>query len=84
MFGQSAPLLEFIITRSIKQKKEKKMKDLRKNCIDCGSDAVQTLIDEMPNFRMELVQYACGAELKSSFSTRSNKGNAVHSGCTRG
>ena len=51
------------------------MKKLRKQCIDCGSDAVETLIDEIkPNFRMEVVQYACGAVMKSSFSTRSNLG----------
>jgi hypothetical protein len=60
------------------------MKKLRKQCIDCGSDAVETLIDEIkPNFRMEVVQYACGAVMKSSFSTRSNLGKAVHSGCTQ-
>lgn len=66
------------------QTKEKKMKYLRKQCIDCGSDAVQTLVDEIkPNFRMEVVQYACGAELRSSFSTVSRMGKAEHSGCTQ-
>ncbi len=57
------------------------MKYLRKNCIDCGSEVVQTIIDEMPNFRMEIVQYACGAELRSSFSTKSQQGKTEHSGC---
>ncbi len=60
------------------------MKKLRRQCIDCGSDAVQTIIDEIkPNFRMEIVRYSCGAEMKSSFSKKSNMGNAVHSGCTQ-
>jgi hypothetical protein len=65
------------------QKKEnQEMKYLRKSCIDCGSEAVETLIDEIkPTFRMEIVRYACGAEFKSSFSSRSNMGTAVHSGC---
>jgi len=72
-------------TNEIFKKKEREMKKLRKQCIDCGSDAVETLIDEIkPNFRMEVVQYACGAVMKSSFSTRSNLGKAVHSGCTQG
>ncbi len=58
------------------------MKSLRKNCIDCGSEAIETLIDEIkPNFRMEVVRYACGAEFRGSFSNVSNMGKAVHSGC---
>ncbi len=60
------------------------MKNLRRQCIDCGSDAVNTIIDKMPNFKMEIVQYACGAEMKSSFSSKSNMGKAVHTGCTQG
>jgi hypothetical protein len=60
------------------------MKTLRKHCIDCGSAAVQTLVDEIkPDFRMELVQYECGAEMKSSFSARRNTGKVTHSGCSR-
>ncbi len=58
------------------------MKNLRKHCIDCGSAAVETIIDTMPNFRMEIVQYACGAEMRSSFSTSSSMGKTEHSGCT--
>ncbi|MDD2318755.1 MAG: hypothetical protein PHO83_01765 [Geobacteraceae bacterium] len=58
------------------------MKSLRKNCIDCGSEAIETLIDEIkPNFRMEVVRYSCGAEFRGSFSSVSNMGKAVHSGC---
>ncbi len=59
------------------------MKNMRKQCIDCGSDAIETIIDQMPNFKMEIVQYACGAEMRSSFSTRSNMGKTEHSGCTQ-
>jgi len=59
------------------------MKYLRRQCIDCGSDSVETLIDEIkPTFRMEVVRYACGAELRSSFSSRSKMGKTEHSGCT--
>ncbi len=60
------------------------MKYLRRQCMDCGSDAIQTLIDEIkPDFRMELVQFECGAEMKTSFSTRRNTGKVSHSGCSR-
>lgn len=59
------------------------MKYVRKSCIDCGSEVVETLVDEIkPNFRMEVVKYACGAEFRGSFSSRSNMGKAEHSGCT--
>jgi hypothetical protein len=59
------------------------MKYLRKKCIDCGSEALETLIDEIkPNFRMEVVRYACGAEFRGTFSTSSGMGKAEHSGCT--
>jgi hypothetical protein len=61
------------------------MKSLRTKCIDCGSEAIETLIDEIkPNFRMEVVRYACGAEFRGSFSTTSNMGKAIHSGCMQG
>ncbi len=66
------------------QERGDNMKKLRRKCIDCGSDAVNTIVDNMPNFRMEVVRYACGAEMKSSFSKKSNMGKAVHSGCTMG
>lgn len=61
------------------------MNNLRKYCIDCGSEAIETIVDEIrPNFRMELVRYACGAEFRGALSTRSNMGKAEHSGCTMG
>jgi hypothetical protein len=41
-------------------------------------------VDEIkPSFRMEVVHYACGAELRSSYSTVSRMGKAEHSGCTQ-
>jgi hypothetical protein len=33
---------------------------------------------------MEVVRYACGAEFRGSFSTTSNMGKAIHSGCMQG
>jgi hypothetical protein len=69
--------------KHFKPKEKKYMKSLRRHCIDCGSAAVQTLIDEIkPDFRMELVQFECGAEMKSSYSTKRNTGKVVHSGCS--
>lgn len=61
------------------------MNYLRRHCIDCGSEAIETIIDEIkPSFRMEVVRYACGAEFRGTLSTRSNMGKAEHSGCTMG
>lgn len=57
------------------------MKYQRNQCIDCGSDAVETLVDTMPNFKMEVIRYACGSELRHSFSTSSNMGKSEHAGC---
>jgi hypothetical protein len=58
------------------------MKKARKNCIDCGSEAVATLIDEVkPLYKMELVNFSCGAVLKNVFSTNGNVGRVEHSGC---
>jgi hypothetical protein len=59
------------------------MKKFRQNCIDCGSDAIRTTIDEVkPMFRMEIVNFACGAVLKSTFTANGNIAKASHSGCT--
>jgi hypothetical protein len=33
---------------------------------------------------MEIINFACGAVLKSTFTTNGMIGKAVHSGCTRG
>jgi len=61
------------------------MKKFRRNCLDCGSDAIMTTIDEVkPMFRMEIVNFACGAVLKSTFTANGNIAKASHSGCTSG
>jgi len=60
------------------------VKTLRKRCMDCGSDAIETIIDEKrATFRMETVHYSCGAVMKNTFYKSSNTGNAIHSGCTQ-
>lgn len=59
------------------------MKQFGKYCIDCSSEAITRTIDEVkPLFRMEIVQFACGAVLKSTFTANGNIGRASHSGCT--
>jgi hypothetical protein len=61
------------------------MKRLRKRCIDCGSEAVRTTVDEVkPVYRIEVVDFACGASLRSTFSVNGNVGRASHSGCMHG
>jgi len=63
----------------------KKQKKLGENCLECGSTAISTIIDEeKPVFKMEIINFACGAVLKSTFTTNGMIGKAVHSGCTRG
>jgi len=58
------------------------VKKLRTNCIDCGSEAIHSIIDEIkPVFKMEIISFACGAELKTTYSANGNIGKAVHSGC---
>ena len=61
------------------------MKLARKNCIDCGSEAVRTIVDEVkPVYKMEIINFACGAELKNIFSANGNVGKVLHSGCKHG
>ncbi len=63
--------------------KGENVKRLRCNCIDCGSEATHSIIDEIkPLFRMEIINFSCGAELKTTFSANGNIGRASHSGCT--
>lgn len=58
------------------------MQSALKKCIDCGSEAIQTVIDEIkPIFRMELVYFSCGAILKSSYGARGQIGKVSHEGC---
>ena len=60
------------------------MKKFGTHCLDCGSAAIQTTIDEIkPLFRMETVKFACGAVLKSTFTANGNIAKAAHSGCMR-
>jgi hypothetical protein len=62
--------------------KEKWVKKIGTHCIDCGSAAVATIVDEVkPLFRMEIVDFACGAVLKSTFTANGNVVRATHSGC---
>jgi len=58
------------------------MKRLGKSCIDCGSVAVGSIVDEVkPVFRMEIVNFACGAVFKSTYTANGNIGRATHNGC---
>jgi hypothetical protein len=60
------------------------MKKFGKECLDCGSEAIKTTVDEVkPLFRMETVNFACGAVLKSSFTANGNIAKASHKGCTQ-
>jgi len=63
----------------------KNLKKLGKHCIECGSAAIAATVDEeKPIFKMEIINFACGAVLKSTFTSNGMIGKAVHSGCTRG
>jgi len=58
------------------------MKKLGTNCIDCGSIAIKTLVDEVkPVFRMEIVDFACGAVQKSTYTANGRIGRVSHTGC---
>jgi hypothetical protein len=61
------------------------MNKLGKNCIECGSAVVSSIVDEeKPVFKMEIISFACGAVLKSTYTANGNIAKAVHSGCTQG
>jgi hypothetical protein len=63
----------------------KNLNKLGKHCIECGSAAIAATVDEeKPIFKMEIINFACGAVLKSTFTSNGMIGKAVHSGCTRG
>jgi hypothetical protein len=58
------------------------MNRLGNRCVDCGSEAIANIVDEVkPVFRMEIVNFACGAVLKTTFSANGNIAKAFHSGC---
>ena len=55
---------------------------IKEYCMECGSQAVSKTVDEvLPRFRMEVIKYACGAELKSVYSSNGNKGRIYLYGC---
>jgi hypothetical protein len=58
------------------------MKNLKEFCLECGSRAVSKTIDNvLPQIpRMEIINYACGAELKSIYSSNGNTGRLCLSG----
>ena len=59
------------------------MNKLKEFCLECGSRAISTTVDEvLPKFKMEVVNYACGAELKSIYSSNGNTGRLCLSGCS--
>lgn len=59
------------------------MKKLKEFCLECGSSAIAKSVDEvLPKFRMEVITYACGAELKSIYSSNGNSGRLCLSGCS--
>lgn len=61
------------------------MSEFGKLCIDCGSEVVNAAVEEVkPVFKMEIINYACGATLKMTFSANGNVMRASHSGCTHG
>jgi hypothetical protein len=58
------------------------MKKLGTHCLDCGSKAIKTHIDEVkPVFRIEIVDFACGAVLKSTYAANGQIGRVSHTGC---
>ena len=58
-------------------------KKLGKSCIECGSAAISSTVDEVkPIFKIEIISFACGAVLKSTYTSNGMIGKAVHSGCS--
>jgi hypothetical protein len=58
------------------------MKNTVHHCIDCGSLATHSIIDEIrPIFRIEQFHFPCGAVLESSYGARGQVGKISHEGC---
>lgn len=58
------------------------MKDLKDCCLACGSKAISRTVDSvLPLFRMEVTTFACGAELKSTYSSNGNTGRLCLNCC---
>jgi hypothetical protein len=59
------------------------MKKLWETCLECGSRELSRTVDDvMPKFKMEVISYACGAELKSIYSSNGNIGRVCLSDCS--
>ena len=59
----------------------KRMKEIER-CIDCGSEAVETVVDNvMPAFKMTKTSFACGAVFTSVFSANGNVARVEQDGC---
>ena len=64
------------------RKEKSVMKKWGNQCLDCGSHVVERQEDNhLPQFKMECITYACGATLKTAYSSNGNTGKAIHSGC---
>ena len=51
-------------------------------CIDCGSEAVETMVDDvMPAFKMTKTTFACGAVFTSIYSANGNMARVEQDGC---
>jgi hypothetical protein len=60
------------------------MKKLWETCLECGSRELSRTVDDvMPKFKMEVISYACGAELKSIYSSNGNIGRVCLSDCSK-
>jgi len=60
------------------------MKKLKEFCLECGSNAVSKTVDEvLPKFRMEIINYACGAELRSIYASNGNVGRLCLTSCSQ-
>lgn len=61
------------------------MKRMGSRCLDCGSEAVGVIVDEVrPVYKMTRARFACGALLESTYTANGNVGRVTHSGCTGG
>ena len=59
------------------------MKKFGKQCLDCGSEVIRTIVDEVkPLYKLETINFACGAVLKNTYTANGNIGKASHRGCT--
>ncbi|MEI6208542.1 MAG: hypothetical protein WCP20_17330 [Desulfuromonadales bacterium] len=58
-------------------------KSIYGTCMDCGSEAGQITVDEVkPVYREEVVNYTCGAVLRSMYASGGTRGSISHEGCS--